>query len=467
MPSGAREKTSDNPSGREADDGHHERAGQQVRGVSGACPRPRQLRQWREQRARERQDDHQGGHHRSLFSARLLFGLVRPCMRASDKRRCAADDGGEADSGGEPERYCQQAGGGDDQKAESSKAGHRPRMPRVALARAGLQMVGSGPACAQPGAPRPPGGDRAARTRPPRGEVTGAVTADDRMSAVYAAVPAQLSNPWQKGGLYRYDRQLLTDLIAVQVAAGSAQVSATGGLAIAVDVWIATEFRRAGLDPDAVWPRAERPRSVSQALTRAASTFRYSRLAPERAIQEAAIAQLLDRAGSSRSNVLGGYFQKEIDVVVAAEDRGLELGVSTKSMTGSFGKNLGNRFEEAAGDLANIRRRYPLATFGYGYLATANVFDEPASWERLKDMLRKLRSLSTSDETASYDATCLVVVDWESGQVKLDDASVPDDLSPDRFFATMLRRLFSRSPVSEHASARALWAASEPADAEL
>lgn len=287
------------------------------------------------------------------------------------------------------------------------------------------------------------------------------------MSAVYAAVPAQLSNPWEKGGHYRYDRQLLTDLIAVQVAAGSAQVSATGGLAIAVDVWVATEFRRAGLDPDVVWPRAERPRSVSQALTRAVSTFRYSRLPAERLIQEAAIAQLLDRAGSSRSNILGGYFQKEIDVVVAAEDRGLELGVSTKSMTGSFGKNLGNRFEEAAGDLANIRRRYPLATFGYGYLATANVFDEPASWERLKDMLRKLRSLSTSDETASYDATCLVVVDWQSGQVKLDDESVPDDLSPDRFFATMLRRLFSRSPVSEHSGARALWAASEPADAEL
>ena len=85
----------------------------------------------------------------------------------------------------------------------------------------------------------------------------------------------------------------------------------------------------------------------------------------------------------------------------------------------------------------DIRRRYPLATFGYGYLATANVFDEPASWERLKDMLRKLRSLSTSDEAASYDATCLVVVDWQSGDVVLDDTSVPADLSPDRFFATM------------------------------
>jgi hypothetical protein len=287
------------------------------------------------------------------------------------------------------------------------------------------------------------------------------------MSAVYAAVPAQLSNPWQAGGVYRYDRQVLTDLIGVQVDAGSAQVSATGGLAIAVDIWVATEFRRAGLDPDVVWPRAERPRAVSQSLIRAVSGFKFSRNVAEREIQEATIAELLTRAGSSRSNILGGYFQKEIDVVVAAEDRGLELAVSTKSMTGSFGKNLGNRFEEAAGDLANIRRRYPLATFGYGYLATANVFDEPASWERLKDMLRKLRSLSTSDETASYDATCLVVVDWQSGDVVLEEERVPEDLSPDRFFATMLRRLFSRSPVSEHARARELWGSSDPGDANL
>jgi hypothetical protein len=293
-----------------------------------------------------------------------------------------------------------------------------------------------------------------------------AVSTDDRMSAVYAAVPTHLSNPWQAGGVYRYDRQLLTDLIRVQVDAGSAQVSATGGLAIAVDVWVATEFRRAGLDPDVVWPRAERPRAISQSLIRAVSDFRFSRNNAERAIQEAALVQLVERAGSSRSNILGGYFQKEIDVVVAAEDRGLELGVSTKSMTGSFGKNLGNRFEEAAGDLANIRRRYPLATFGYAYLVTANVFDEPTSWERLKDMLRKLRSLSTSDETASYDATCLVVVDWESGGVALDDESVPEDLSPDRFFATMLRRLFSRSPVSEHAQARDMWDASDPSEVD-
>lgn len=293
------------------------------------------------------------------------------------------------------------------------------------------------------------------------------MTADDRMSAVYAAVPQDLTSPWEPGGSYRCDRQLLTDLITIQVDAGSAQVSATGGLALAVDIWVATELRRAGLDADAVWPRATQPRAVSQSLTRAAARFPYSKTEATRLVQEQTIERLLSDAGSSRSTILGGYFQKEIDVVMAAHDRGLELGVSTKSMSGSFGKNLGNRFEEAAGDLANIRRRYPLATFGYVYLATANVFEEPSSWERMKDMLRKLRSLSTSDESASYDATCLVVVDWDSGAVKLDEKSVPDDLSPDRFFDTMLRRLFARSPVIEHAEARRLWELSEPSAAEL
>ncbi len=287
------------------------------------------------------------------------------------------------------------------------------------------------------------------------------------MSAVYAAVPAQLTNPWEEGGQYRFDRQLLCDLIGVQVESGSALVSATGGLAIAVDVWVATELRRAGLEPDTVWPRADQPRVVPQALSRAAASFSYSRNSATREVQEATIARLMKDAGSSRSVILGGYFAKEIDVVVAADDRGLELGVSTKSMTGSFGKNLGNRFEEASGDLLNIRRRYPLATLGYVYLVTANVFEEPTSWERVKDMLRKLTSLSTSDEAASYDASCLVVVSWESGDVIMDEDAVPEDLSPDRFFAAMLRTLFSRSPVSEHTKAREFWAASNPSDAPI
>ena len=35
------------------------------------------------------------------------------------------------------------------------------------------------------------------------------VADEDRMTDVYAAVPDELTNPWQDGGIYRYDRQLL------------------------------------------------------------------------------------------------------------------------------------------------------------------------------------------------------------------------------------------------------------------
>src|SRR5690242_4328235 len=122
------------------------------------------------------------------------------------------------------------------------------------------------------------------------------------MSNVYAAVPAQLDEPWESGGRYRFDRELLKTLIDVQVQSGSAMVSATGGLAIAVDVWIATEFRRAGLDPDSIWPRATQPRSVSQALTKAVSGFRFARTQSIREVQEATIERLLADAGSSRNN---------------------------------------------------------------------------------------------------------------------------------------------------------------------
>ena len=113
----------------------------------------------------------------------------------------------------------------------------------------------------------------------------------------------------------------------------------------------------------------------------------------------------------------------------------------------------------------NIRRRYPLATFGYCYLVTGNVpRDEPAAFERIKDMCNKLRSLSTADETASYDATCLLVVEIDKKKVELDEDLVPEDLSPDRFFETLLTTLFSRSPVLEHGSARELWEGSQPAE---
>ena len=282
------------------------------------------------------------------------------------------------------------------------------------------------------------------------------------MSAVYGAVPSELGPPWSAVGSYQFDRELLQDLIAVQLKAAGDGAANTGALAIAVDVWIATELRRAGIDASAVWPRTERPRILSQAFASAAKRFRYAKDASVREIQEATVDQLAELSGQSSTNILGGFFAKEIDVVIAEYDRGLELAVSTKTMTNSFGKNITNRFEEASGDLLNIRRRYPMATFGYVYLVTSNVFDEPHGWERIKDMCRKLKSLAPGDDRGSYDASCLIVLDSTSDEPRLVEDEIPDDLHPNVFFESMLGSLFARSPVSEHERARELWEASRP-----
>jgi hypothetical protein len=277
------------------------------------------------------------------------------------------------------------------------------------------------------------------------------------MSTAFEAVPSTLSSPWKGGGEYGFDRGLLLSLLDAQIRGGAAGTQASGGLAIAIDVWIATELRRAGIEVNAVWPRPTQPRVLPQALASAADRFTYSKDKASRAIQEATIQKLKEFAGSSSTNILGGFFAKEIDVVVAEFDRGLELAVSSKTMTDSFGKNITNRFEEASGDLLNIRRRYPLATFGYVYLVTSNVFDEPSGWERIKDMLRKLTSLTPGDDRGSYDATALLVLDRTGTKPQLLEQDVPVDLSPDIFFKQMLEGLFSRSPVSEHKKARELW----------
>lgn len=284
---------------------------------------------------------------------------------------------------------------------------------------------------------------------------------DDRLSAVYAAVPAELTSPWDTDGRYRFDRRLLEALFGAQVAKGGTDIAATGSWAIAMDVWIATELRRAGLAPDSVWPRATAPRTLPQGLTRARARMRLSSDASTRETQLKVIEQMERAAGAAKTNVLGGYFAKEIDVVMAEWDRGLELAVSTKAMTGSFGKNITNRFEEASGDLLNIRRRYPMAAFGYAYLVTSNVFTEPNGFERIKDMLRKLGTLTASGQPP-YDASCLVILDLGRGRPTLVEDEVPVDLGPDRFFDRLLSALFARSPVNEHAAARGLWADAQP-----
>ncbi len=219
----------------------------------------------------------------------------------------------------------------------------------------------------------------------------------DKYDALYAKVPPKLTAPW-KGAAYKPDYPLLQTLIDVTVQSGDAFDPQTGALAAAVNVWVATELRRAGIDPNRVWPRAEAPRALPWDAAAAAQQVKLrkdpNRLPPSWGITskitkadlatiqqrtvEAFVAEMgkgpampPDPATHRRpnpANMIGGHFPKEIDVSMARYDRGLELGISTKTMIASPTKNIPNRREEASGDLLNIRRRFPLSAFGYFFL---------------------------------------------------------------------------------------------------
>src|SRR5262249_26009255 len=155
---------------------------------------------------------------------------------------------------------------------------------------------------------------------------------------------------------------------------------------------------------DIVWPRAEQPRILPQSLSRAVNRFKLAQNTTQAEVQQKTIDRLLELAGGSRSTIVGGQFNKEVDVVIADDDRGLELAVSTKAMTDSYGKNVSNRWEEASGDLLNIRRRFPLTAFGFAFIVTAPILNEATSFDRVKDMLRKLTTVVIGTEGSAYDS---------------------------------------------------------------
>lgn len=78
-----------------------------------------------------------------------------------------------------------------------------------------------------------------------------------------AAPDGEHTNPWfiDLDGSLRYapDFETLVRLLGVPLHLGAA--SRTGVPALALDVWLSFELRRAGFDPDASWPRPVHPRS--------------------------------------------------------------------------------------------------------------------------------------------------------------------------------------------------------------
>ncbi|MDW4572592.1 hypothetical protein R8Z57_07340 [Microbacterium sp. M3] len=268
----------------------------------------------------------------------------------------------------------------------------------------------------------------------------------------------------------------------------------SGVAAKALDVWLAYELRRAGFEPDAVWPRAKHPRVIPTDISALLDSLRPRKDADS---LRARLEGPNPPAGivSANANILGLNYIKQVDVVMSSWATGPEILISTKRMDAAFGKNAANRIEEANGDAKNLRGRHPMAALGFAFGLRSTAFTEDASSAQwLVDQLQKLNR-----ETDAYDAVGLIVPDYqvpgwvtehdslrpEPGEldpldepgaddvepepaeiplldlrlgslpkVTVRDDLTPDDLSPATFLASIVNYVLDASPITMHPEAR-------------
>lgn len=302
------------------------------------------------------------------------------------------------------------------------------------------------------------------------------------LDPILAAAGDTSRSPWENGR-YVPDMDLVRRLLSVPIAQGMADEQQTGRTARALDAWIAHELRRAGFPADAVWPRARRPRvlppelasaelRVEQALQRldefeerlnkyAAEVARrgMTRAAPSLRRVRPAIRRVGENLGSSQTNVLGQHYTKQVDVLISSWQRGPDLMVSGKTQFSSYLNNKNNRYEEAIGEMTNLRARYPLASMGFAFVVRSNVFAEEGAFYFLRNQLARLRK-----PDGVFDATMLLVADWGSDLVlkAVDDpvlAQAPSDdpepiLCAPRFFRDLIDAVLGNTPADLHTEVR-------------
>lgn len=272
---------------------------------------------------------------------------------------------------------------------------------------------------------------------------------------ILAAAPA--TSPWagQGSGLaYEPDFALLRSMLHVPVAEKAKSQSGLFGKCL--DAWLAHEYRRAGFDPDAVWPRASEPRVLSSDIARLLAQLPE----PQRDELHTRL-QSMPSVAPKDANIHGRAYTKQVDVSISSWQLGPELLVSTKAQNSSFGNNLANRFEEAYGDAGNLRARFPLAAVGFAFFMRSTILDSPLLFSRAVDMMRKLRDRGDGN---GYTATCLVLTHWsdaavergEDDVVSLNSEAVPADLHVGQFMASTIDTILSASPITHHTYARAL-----------
>lgn len=319
-----------------------------------------------------------------------------------------------------------------------------------------------------------------------------------------AAPGGEHSSPWVKGpdGQLRIvpDYATLERLLGVPLHLKAGTTS--GVPALALDVWLSYELRRAGFGSDHVWPRPTHPRI----LPAAAANLIKSLPGPQRTL----VADRVAKAGaipgvtSSSASILGKNYLKQVDVIMTDWMTGPELLISTKRMDSSYGKNAPNRIEESYGDAKNLRLRHPLAALGFLFGLRSDILQkEPRTADWLFDLLAKL-----GEEDDAYHATCLILMDYADEAAVPDGAAEPPDgilepgpepeaqadvdvpalageaaqaivaalpavsvlteqtpanLCPGRFLTAMVTRVLAATPVNMHEAARHRRAAAQAA----
>ena len=312
----------------------------------------------------------------------------------------------------------------------------------------------------------------------------------------HAAPDGEHSNPWTKGpdGQLRFepDYGTLERLLGVPLHLKAGTQS--GVPALALDVWLSYEFRRAGFRPDQVWPRPTNPRILPAAVAALIASLPgdLRKKLTDRIEKNTSLTGVT----SSSANILGKNYLKQVDVLITDWATGPELLVSTKRMDSSYGKNAPNRIEESYGDAKNLRLRHPLAALGFVFGLRSDILQkEPSTAEWLFDLLAKL-----GQEDDAYHSTCLVLMEYadeaalpdsqpeaedsgilEPGPEPDDDAALasitlpettidqligqlpkvairtkdtPADLMPERFLAEVVNRVLRTTPVNMHSEAR-------------
>lgn len=249
-----------------------------------------------------------------------------------------------------------------------------------------------------------------------------------------AAPGGMHTNPWvrteQDELVYRPDFETLKLLLGVPLHLKATTQS--GIPALALDVWVSYELRRAGFDKDAVWPRAEHPRIMPRSVVNLLAGVNKK----EREALEKRFAKETHMKGvvSASANILGKNYFKQVDVLMSDWDTGPEVLISTKRMDSSFGNNAANRVEESYGDAKNLRLRHPMASLGFVYGLRSTILDEApdtAAW--IIDLLHKL-----GQEDDAYHAVGLLMIDY-SDEVAVEEGDDVADEGEDSLAAAGLR----------------------------